>query len=84
MNAANAAKGQLNGAVAAFGWKWALVAGGATAGGIAAVVLTGWLANAWQWHQVESLSEKRAQLRAEVIELETTLSALESVHDLLE
>lgn len=77
VNAANAAKGQLNGAVAAFNWKWALVAGGATAGGIAAVVLTGWLANAWQWHQVESLSEQKAQLRAEVGELEASVAALE-------
>jgi len=61
---ADAATGKLTGAVSAFGWKWALVAGGATAGCILAVLAVTWLTTA-------TLREQATTLRAEV----TTLQA---------
>ena len=60
--AAGEAEGKLSGAVASFGWKWATVAGGAAAGGIAAVLLAGWISVWWERHQVEQLAEQRAAL----------------------
>lgn len=75
VRAANAAEGQLNGAVAAFSWKWAAVAGSAAAGGIVAVLLAGWFAGAWQRHQVADLMEQRQQLSAEVARLQTNADA---------
>lgn len=63
------AEGKLNDAVAAFGWKWAMVAGGAAAGGILTVLLAAWISVGWQRHQVETLS-------AEVIELKATVADL--------
>lgn len=64
------AEGQLSDAVASFGWRWAVVAGGATAGGIAAMLLAAWLSVWWQRHQVESLVEQQVQLQAEIVELQ--------------
>lgn len=64
VRAASSAEGKLNGAVAAFGWKWAMVAGGAAAGGILTVLLVAWISVGWQRHQVETLSAEVAELQA--------------------
>ena len=63
VRAASGAESRLNGAVAAFGWKWAMVAGGAAAGAILTVLLVAWISVGWQRHQVETLSEEVAQLK---------------------
>ena len=68
--AAGEAEGKLSGAVAAFGWRWAMLAGGAAAGGIVAVLLAAWLAVWWQRHQVEQLAEQKAALLGEVAQLQ--------------
>ena len=65
------AEGQLSNAVSSFGWRWALVAGGAAAGCVASVLIAAWLSVWWQRHQVETLIEQKAQLQAEVAELQT-------------
>lgn len=77
VQAAGEAEGKLSGAVAAFGWRWAMLAGGAAAGGIVAVLLAAWLAVWWQRHQVESLSEQKAALLGEVAQLQANVAALE-------
>lgn len=77
VQAAGEAEGKLSGAVAAFGWRWAMLAGGAAAGGIVAVLLAAWLAIWWQRHQVESLSEQKAALLGEVAQLQANVAALE-------
>lgn len=69
VKAASNAEGRLNGAVAAFGWKWAMVAGGAAAGGILTVLLAAWISVGWQRHQVETLSEEVAELKATAADL---------------
>lgn len=69
-NAAGQAEGKLAHAVASFGWKWAMVAGGAAAGGIIAVLLAALLTTGWQRHQVEQLTEERAALLGEVTQLQ--------------
>ncbi len=48
--AAGQAEGKLMHAVASFGWKWAIVAGGAATGGIMAVQLAALLTAEWQRH----------------------------------
>lgn len=63
------AESRLNGAVAAFGWRWAMVAGGAAAGAILTVLLVAWISVGWQRHQVETLSEEVAQLKATAADL---------------
>ena len=77
VQAATEAEDQLNGAVAAFGWKWALVAGGAAGGGIAAVLLAGWMSVWWQRYQVEQLTAQRQVLTTEIVQLQATATALE-------
>lgn len=69
LKAAGEAEGQLSSAVAAFGWRWSVLVGGAAAVGIAALLLAAWLAVWWQRHQVESLSEQKAALMSEVAQL---------------
>lgn len=64
------AEDKLSDAVASFGLRWAIVAGGATACGIAAIVIAAWMSVWWQRHQVESLVEQQVQLEAEVVELQ--------------
>lgn len=64
------AEGKLSDAVASFGWRWAIVAGGAAAGCIAAVLIAAWLSVWWQRHQVDDLLEQKAQLQAEVGQLQ--------------
>ena len=70
VSAADKAEGKLSGAVASFGWKWAVVAGGAAAGGIAAVLFAGWMSVWWARHRVEQLGEQRAALVGEVAQLQ--------------
>ena len=67
--AVGGAEDRLNGAVASFGWKWATLAGGAAAGAILAVLLVAWISVGWQRHQVETLSEEVAQLKATAADL---------------
>lgn len=69
VRAASNVEGRLNGAVAAFGWKWAMVAGGAAAGGILTVLLVAWISVGWQRHQVETLSAEVAELKATAADL---------------
>ena len=69
VKAASNAEGRLNGAVAAFGWKWAMVAGSTAAGAIAALLLAAWISVGWQRHQVESLSAEVAELKATAADL---------------
>ena len=76
VKAAGEAEGQLSRAVAAFGWRWAVLAGGAAAGGIVALLLAAWIAVWWQRDQVESLSEQRQALAADVARLQATVAAL--------
>lgn len=64
------AEGQLSDAVSSFGWRWAVVAGGAAVGGIAAVLIAAWMSVWWQQHQVKTLVEQQVQLQAEVVELQ--------------
>lgn len=71
VKAASQVEGQLYGAVAAFGWRWTLLAAGAAAGAIVALLLATWLAVWWQRNQVEQLAEKRAELQGEVAQLQT-------------
>jgi len=63
--ATDAATGKLTGAVSAFGWKWALVAGGATAGCILAVLAVTWVTTAYMREQVTALRAEVAELRTE-------------------
>lgn len=77
VKAAGEAEGKLSAAVAAFGWRWAMLAGGAAAGGIVAVLLAAWLAVWWQRHQVEQLAEQKAALLGEVAQLQANVAALE-------
>ena len=69
VKAASNAEGKLNDAVAAFGWKWAMVAGGAAAGGILTVLVVAWISVGWQRHQVETLSAEVTELKATVADL---------------
>ena len=71
VSAADKAEGKLSGAVASFGWKWAILAGGAAAGGIVAVLLAGWISVWWARHQVEQLAKQRVALQSEVAQLQT-------------
>lgn len=64
VRAAGQAEGKLKGAVAAFGWRWAMLAWSAAAGGIVAVLAAAWLSIWWQRGQIERLSEQKAELQA--------------------
>jgi hypothetical protein len=70
IKAAGEAEGKLSGAVAAFGWRWMMLATGAAAGAIVAVLLAAWLMVWWQRHQVEQLTEQKAELLSEVAQLQ--------------
>ena len=69
VQAAGEAEGKLSRAVSAFGWRWAVIAGSAAAGGIAAVLLAAWLTVWWQRDQVEQLAAQKAALIGEVARL---------------
>ena len=77
VQAATEAEGTINDAVAAFGWKWALVAGGAAGGGIVAVLFVGWMSVWWQRDQVEQLTDQRQALTTDIAQLQATVAALE-------
>ena len=64
--AAEQAEGKLRNAGAWFAWKWVAVA----AGGLAGVCLVAYGSLWWQMHQIESLSEQKAELEANVALLE--------------
>jgi hypothetical protein len=72
-----AAEGKLSRSTASFGWKWAILAGGATAGGIVSVLLVAWLSIWWQRDQVESLVDQRQTLMAEISQMQTKVAVLE-------
>lgn len=72
VHAAGEAEGKISGAVEAFGWRWAMVAFGAAAGGIVAVLLAAWLAVWWQRDEVEQLTAQKAALLGEVTQLQAT------------
>jgi hypothetical protein len=55
----------------------ALLAGSAAAGGIAAVLLVGWLAVWWERHEIDSLSEQKIELQNDVAELQASVAVLE-------
>ena len=64
--AAAQAEDTLRDAAAWFAWKWVAVA----AGGLAGVCLVAYASLWWQMHQIESLSEQKAELEANVALLE--------------
>jgi hypothetical protein len=64
--AAEQAEGKLRNAGAWFAWKWVAVA----FGGLAGVCLVAYASLWWQMHQIESLSEQKAELEANVALLE--------------
>ena len=64
--AAEQAEGKLRNAGAWFAWKWVAVA----LGGLAGVCLVAYGSLWWQMHQIESLSEQKAELEANVALLE--------------
>lgn len=66
VQAASQAEDKLSGAVKAFGWRWALLAGCLGGGAIVALLVSAWLVVWWQRHQVEYLAEQKAALLQEV------------------
>lgn len=64
--AAAQAEDTLKDAAAWFAWKWVAVA----AGGLVGVCLVAYASLGWQMHQIESLSEQKAELDANVALLE--------------
>jgi hypothetical protein len=75
--AAGEAEGKLSGAVASFHWKWALMAGGLSVCSVAGVLIGVWSLVWWERHQVESLSEQRQALAADVAQLQANVAELE-------
>jgi hypothetical protein len=72
VQAASAAEGQLKTASKWFAWKWVALA----AGGLAGVCLVAYASLAWQLHQVESLSQEKVNLAADVAQLQANVAAL--------
>jgi len=77
VKAASEAEGKLARAVAAFGWRWAMLAAGAAAGAIVAVLLVAWLAVWWERYQVEQFAKQKTTLQGDVAQLQANVSALE-------
>jgi len=75
VRAADEAEHRLWSAVAAFGWRWVALTGGTAAGGIAAVLLAGWLVVWWQRHEVEQLAMQRQALAARVAQWQVQAEA---------
>lgn len=73
VQAANDAKGSMREAGAWFAWKWVAVA----AGGLVGVCLVAYASLAWQLHQVSSLRDEKAELAADVAQMQANVSALE-------
>ena len=76
VQAASDAEGKLNTATESSGWKGAAVASIIGAGAIVTVLSVAWGAAWYQRSQVESLAEQKAQLQADVAELQTNVTAL--------
>ncbi|MBE9610909.1 hypothetical protein [Chitinilyticum piscinae] len=77
VRAGESAADRLNAASAAFGWRWATVAGGISAGAIVAVSLVAWGAVWWQRGEVESLQAERQALATDVARLQVSVADLE-------
>lgn len=73
VQAAHEAEGSMRNAGAWFAWKWVAVA----AGGLVGVCLVAYAALAWQLHQVSSLRDEKAELAADVAQMQANVSALE-------
>ena len=73
VQAAHEAEGSMRNAGAWFAWKWVAVA----AGGLAGVCLVAYASLAWEMHKVESLSEQKAALQADVLQLQAGVADLE-------
>ena len=73
VKAASDAEGSLKNAGQWFAWKWVAVA----AGGLVGVCLVAYVALSWQLHQVKSLGDEKAELAADVAQLQANVSALE-------
>jgi peptidoglycan hydrolase CwlO-like protein len=77
VQAAGEAEGKLNAAAASFGWKWAAITSIIGAGAIATVLAVAWGAAWYQRHQIEQLAEQKAQLQADISELQENVAKLE-------
>jgi hypothetical protein len=73
VQAASDAEGSLKNAGQWFAWKWVVLA----VGGLAGVCLVAYASLAWQMHQVKSLGDEKAELVADVAQLQANVSALE-------
>lgn len=67
---AGKAKGKIDEAVDAFGWRWAIVAGSIAGVTVTVIALAAWASVAWERSQVESLAQQRRELTAEVARLQ--------------
>jgi hypothetical protein len=72
VQAASDAEGSMRNAGAWFAWKWVAVA----AGGLVGVCLVAYASLAWQLHQVSSLRDEKAELAADVAQMQVNVSAL--------
>lgn len=70
VEAANQAEAKLNRAVAAFGWRWLLLAGVSTAGAIFALLLTVYTAVWWELSELDSLKTEQATLQENIARLD--------------
>lgn len=75
--AAQRAESDLSGAISSFRWKWAALAAAMTLGGIVAVLCSAWLVMTWNRAEIESLSQERQALLADVVELRKTAEGWE-------
>jgi hypothetical protein len=73
VQAASDTEGSMRNAGAWFAWKWVAVA----AGGLVGVCLVAYASLAWQLHQVSSLRSEKAELAADVTQMQANVSALE-------
>lgn len=72
VKAATEAEGSMRRAGAWFAWKWVAVAGGGAVG----VCLLAYASLAWQLHQTNSLHEEKAELQAEIVQLQANANEL--------
>lgn len=73
VQAARDAEGSMRSAGAWFAWKWVALA----AGGLVGVCLVAYAALGWQLYQVKSLGHEKAELAADVVQLQANIAALE-------
>jgi len=77
VRAGEGAADRLNTASAAFGWRWATVAGGIAAGAIVAVSLVAWGAVWWQRDELDSMKAERQAVAADLGRLQASVAELE-------